>query len=158
MINSYLRRHRGRTRYSFASVAPAKAAPLIMGDPEPVLMLTSYRSRPLLSVRELTRRVKAGEVQFFVIGHRCASALTQETAACPPTARWAIAHSTDVTHAVGIAHSRLVYRIDFCARVSLAGQARARARGRSARRSGRQRSGTSANRAIQARCVRRPRA
>jgi 4-amino-4-deoxy-L-arabinose transferase-like glycosyltransferase len=154
LIESYLLRHRDGTRYQFASIAPAKAAPLIMRDPQPVLMLTSYRSRPLISVRQLAADVRAGEVRFFLIGHRCSSALTRATAACPATARWAIAHSTDVTHALGLHHGHLVYRINYCA----AAAARARARGRSARPSGRRRSAPNASHASPATCVPHPRA
>jgi len=112
LLNRYLRAHRGGARYSFASVAPAKAAPLIAADPQPVLMLTSYRSRPLISVAHLARLVRSGNVRYFLIGHRCTSALTRGTAACPATARWAIARSTDVTRATGLQHRGLLYRID----------------------------------------------
>jgi 4-amino-4-deoxy-L-arabinose transferase-like glycosyltransferase len=110
-INGYLARHRDGARYAFASIAPAKAAPLIAENPQPVLMLTSYRSQPLISVYRLTRLVHAGQVRFFLIGRRCASRLTRRTAACPPTARWAIAHSTDVTMLTGIGRHHLLYRI-----------------------------------------------
>jgi 4-amino-4-deoxy-L-arabinose transferase-like glycosyltransferase len=112
LLTRYLRAHRDGTRYSFASVAPAKAAPLIAADPQPVLMLTSYRSRPLISVPQLARLVRRGEVRYFLIGHRCTSALTRTTPACPANARWAIAHSTDVTRAAGLQHRGLLYRID----------------------------------------------
>ena len=114
LLDRYLTQHRDGARFAYASVAPAKAAPLIQRDPQPVLMLTSYRSRPLLSVAQLEQRVKAGEVRYFLIGRRCTSALTRHTAACPATARWAIQHSTDVTSRVGIGHQQLLYRINFC--------------------------------------------
>ncbi|HEX4719097.1 MAG TPA: glycosyltransferase family 39 protein [Thermoleophilaceae bacterium] len=110
-INSYLGRHRNGTRYAFGSIAPAKAAPLIAANPQPVLMLTSYRSQPLISVHRLAHLVHAGQVRYFLIGRRCASRLTRRTAACPATARWAIAHSTDVTLQTGIGRHHLLYRI-----------------------------------------------
>jgi 4-amino-4-deoxy-L-arabinose transferase-like glycosyltransferase len=112
LINRYLQRHRDGTRYSFASIAPGKAAPLIAAKPQPVLMLTSYRSQPLISVRQLARLVRRGEVRYFLIGRRCTSTLTRATAACPATARWAMAHSTNVTPRIGIGRHRLIYRID----------------------------------------------
>jgi hypothetical protein len=111
-ITRYLRAHRDGTRYSFASVSPGKAAPLIAQDPQPVLMLTSYRSQPLISVRRLAQLVRSGQVRYFLIGHRCTSPLTRLTAACPLTARWAIAHATDVTRDTGVGHGGLLYRID----------------------------------------------
>jgi 4-amino-4-deoxy-L-arabinose transferase-like glycosyltransferase len=155
LINRYLRLHRDGTRYALASIAPAKAAPLIADHPEPVLMLTSYRSRPLLSVGRLARDVANGQVRYFLIGRRCSSALTRNTAACPATARWVIAHSTDVTRAVGLGHTRLVYRINLCSglRRPQPAAARVSARGRSARRSGRPRSARIASRATPATCV-----
>jgi 4-amino-4-deoxy-L-arabinose transferase-like glycosyltransferase len=149
VINRYLRANRGHTRYSVASIAPAKAAPLIANDPQPVLMLTSYRSRPLLSVKQLASDVRAGQVHNFVIGHRCTSTLTRHTAACPPTARWVIAHSTDVTKQAGIGSRGLLYRINYCRPAP--GQASGP--GRSARSSARQRSGPTASHASQATCV-----
>ena len=152
-LNAYLVRHRSGAKYIFASVAPAKAAPLIETNPQPVLMLTSYRSRPLLSVPRFERIVRAGRVRYVLIGHRCSSALTRHTAACPATARWAIAHSTDVTRATGIGrHHGLLYAISYCP----AGPAQAHARGRTARPSARRRSARSASRSIRARCVPRP--
>jgi 4-amino-4-deoxy-L-arabinose transferase-like glycosyltransferase len=153
LINRYLAQHRDGARYSFASIAPAKAAPLIAARPQPVLMLTSYRSRPLIGVPQLKRLVRAGEVRYFLIGHRCTSALTRATAACPATAHWAIAHSTDVSRATGIGHGRLLYRINLC---PAPGQARGR--GRSARHSARPRSGHRASRPTPATCVPRLRA
>jgi hypothetical protein len=152
VINRYLRAQRGQTPYSFASIAPAKAAPLIAADPQPVLMLTSYRSRPLLSVSRLGHDVRAGQVRNFLIGHRCTSTLTRHTAACPPTARWAIAHSTDVTKQAGIGSRGLLYRINYCR----SRPGRANGRGRSARPSFPPRSGPSASRANRATCVQRP--
>jgi 4-amino-4-deoxy-L-arabinose transferase-like glycosyltransferase len=109
-LDRYLTTHRGGTRYAFGSIAPAKAAPLIALHPQPVLMLTSYRSRPLVSVAQLQAKVRAGEVRYFVLGRRCTSKLTAHTAACPPAARWVRAHSTDVTRAAGIARGGLLYR------------------------------------------------
>jgi hypothetical protein len=152
LIDRYLAAHRHWTRYAFASVAPGKAAPLIAADPQPVLMLTSYRSRPLISVPRLRHLVRAGEVRYFLIGRRCTNALIRTTAACPATARWAIAHSTDVTRAVGIGRGGLLYRINRCASASASG------RGRSARRSAARRSARNASHANRATCVRFPRA
>lgn len=111
LIDRYLRTHHTGSRYSFASIAPAKAAPLIAYRPQPVLMLTSYRSRPLVSARDLARDVRSGQVRYFLIGHRCATP-TRQTAICPPAARWAIAHSTDVTQATGLGTHGLLYRIN----------------------------------------------
>lgn len=111
LLVRYLQARRDGTRYAVGSIAPAKVAPLIVVHPMPVLMLTSYRSRPLISVPELRAKVRAGEIRYFLLGRRCTSALTVHTAACPATARWVIAHSTDVTRATGLGHRGLLYRI-----------------------------------------------
>jgi hypothetical protein len=110
-LDRYLTARRGGTRYAFGSIAPAKAAPLIALDPQPVLMLTSYRSRPLVSAAQVKAQVRAGEVRYFVLGRRCTSTLTAHTAACPPAARWVLAHSTDVTRAAGIPRGGLLYSV-----------------------------------------------
>lgn len=112
LIDRYLRAHRNGTRYAFGSIAPAKAAPLIALRPQPVLMLTSYRSRPLLTVAQLAQKVRSGQVRYFLIGRRCTSALTRATAACPATARWIMKRGTDVTYRTGIGHYHLLYRVD----------------------------------------------
>jgi 4-amino-4-deoxy-L-arabinose transferase-like glycosyltransferase len=110
-LERYLTIHRDGTRYAFGSIAPAKAAPLIALDPQPVLMLTSYRSQPLVSAAQVRAKVRAGEVRYFVLGRRCTSKLTAHTAACPPAARWVLAHSTDVTRAAGIPRGGLLYSV-----------------------------------------------
>jgi 4-amino-4-deoxy-L-arabinose transferase-like glycosyltransferase len=157
LINRYLRKHGGHTRYSFASVAPAKAAPLIADNPAPVLMLTSYHSRPLITVPELAALVHGGQARYFLIGRRCESALTKLTAACPATARWAIRHSSDVTRAVGIGHRGLLYRINYCSsRRHPRKPAPALGRGRNATPSAPSRSAPIASRASRATCVQSP--
>jgi hypothetical protein len=94
-------------------VAPAKAAPLIVFDPQPVLMLTSYRGRPLVSVPRLRALVASGQVRYFLIGRRCTGP-SASTAACPATARWAQTHGVDVTPATGLPHRGLLYRVKPC--------------------------------------------
>jgi hypothetical protein len=66
-----------------------------------------------VSVRQLAREVRTGRVRYFLIGHRCTSMLTRNTAACPPTAHWAIAHGTDVTRQAGIHSHGLLYRVGY---------------------------------------------
>ena len=64
-----------------------------------------------MSARELARDVRSGQVRYFLIGRRC-GVVTRQTPDCPPAARWAIEHSTDVTHAAGLGTHGLLYRID----------------------------------------------
>ena len=110
-IDRYLNAHRNGAHYLLASISPAKAAPLIAYRPQPVLMLTSYRSQPLVSVARLGRLVRRNQVHYFLIGRRCTSALTRATAACPATAHWVIAHGTDVSRAAGLRNHGVLWRV-----------------------------------------------
>lgn len=113
-LNRYLAAHRGGTRYELGSISPAKAAPLIAADPQPVLMLTSYRGQPLLGLPELQRKIASGEVRYFILGRRCAPT-TLGTGACVPTARWVLTNGVDVTREAGLPHRGLLFRVDRCA-------------------------------------------
>ena len=104
---------------------------MIVADPQPVLMLTSYRGRPLISVPALRAKVLAGQVGYFLLGRRCAPGAPL-TAACVPTARWVIAHGVDVTRVAGLPHPGLLYRVDVCALTKGAAPVPGRARGRTA--------------------------
>jgi 4-amino-4-deoxy-L-arabinose transferase-like glycosyltransferase len=153
LLDRYLNAHRGGARYQFASVAPAKAAPLIMLDPQPLLMLTSYRGRPLISVQRLQALVASGQVRYFLLGRRCTGASAQ-SAACPATARWVQTHGIDVTHATGLPHSGLLYRVDPCRPIRRRpARAQARGHGRTARQPGSPTRGTGGNRSLPARCA-----
>jgi hypothetical protein len=110
-LNRYLHANRHGTRYELGSIAPAKAAPLIAADPQPVLMLTSYRGRPLISVAAVRAKVAAGEVRYFLIGRRCGG-VAAGSASCVATARWVIAHGVDVTREAGVPRQGLLYRVD----------------------------------------------
>jgi hypothetical protein len=112
-LNHYLSAHRHGSRYLVGSISPAKVGPLIVADPQPALMLTSYRGQPLISLPELQDKVRRGEVAYFVLGRRC-SPNTLGTGACVPTAKWVIANGVDVTHAAGLPHRGLLFYVDKC--------------------------------------------
>jgi hypothetical protein len=77
-----------------------RATPLIIRDARPVLMLTSYNGRPLLTPAQLAALVRRGEVRFALLGG----------GGHAPVVRWARAHAHDVSAAAGVA-PRTVYRL-----------------------------------------------
>jgi 4-amino-4-deoxy-L-arabinose transferase-like glycosyltransferase len=91
-LSAFLIRHQAGARYEVASTSTFAAAPLIIRDARPVLMLTSYHGRPLLSPGRLARLVRAGEVRYLLVGG----------GAQAPVVRWARAHARDVGAAAGV--------------------------------------------------------
>jgi 4-amino-4-deoxy-L-arabinose transferase-like glycosyltransferase len=99
-LSAFLVRHQGRAKYEFASSTVFKTGPLIVRDARPVLMLTSYDSRPLLTPAQLAYLVATGKVRYVMVGRgRCTPG---GTLACVPVVRWARAHSVDVSRAAGL--------------------------------------------------------
>jgi hypothetical protein len=87
-------------RYELVSPTVARAAPLIVHDGRPVLMLTSLDGRPLLGPDRLARLVAAGEVRYAMLG----------SGGGAPVLRWAKAHAHDVSAAAGLPRGQL-YRL-----------------------------------------------
>ena len=99
-LSAYLRAHQGRARYEVASPFVTKVAALIIRDARPVLMLTSYRGRPLLTVPQLEHAVRAGRVRHVLIGRGLCP--LGAPPACGPLLSWARSHSTDVSARAGL--------------------------------------------------------
>jgi hypothetical protein len=96
-LSTFLISHQGRARYEVASATVFRASPLIVRDGRPVLMLTSYRGRPLLSVARFKQLVAAGDVRYILMGPGdCAPA------GFAPVLRWAHAHARDISSAAGV--------------------------------------------------------
>jgi 4-amino-4-deoxy-L-arabinose transferase-like glycosyltransferase len=107
-MSGFLAAHRGRTTWELASPTVVRAAPLIVRDGRPVLMLTSLDGRPLLDPGRLSRLVAGGSVRYALLG---AGACPPKSAGgCPPVIRWAIAHSRDVSAKAGLPR-RTLYRL-----------------------------------------------
>ncbi|MDX6728164.1 MAG: hypothetical protein QOK49_2969 [Baekduia sp.] len=87
-------------RYELVSPTVARAAPLIVHDGRPVLMLTSLDGRPLVGPDRLARLVAAGEVRYAMLG----------SGGGAPVLRWAKAHAHDVSAAAGLPRGQL-YRL-----------------------------------------------
>jgi 4-amino-4-deoxy-L-arabinose transferase-like glycosyltransferase len=107
-LAAFLAANGGRSRYEVASSSVERAAPLIVRDGRPVLMLTSEGGRPLLSAARLATQVAGGHVRYALLARGpCA---TSGGSTCAPAVRWALRHSRDVSAAAGLAPGTL-YRL-----------------------------------------------
>jgi hypothetical protein len=87
--------HQGAARYEIASPNVIRAAPLIVRDARPVLMLTSLYGRPLLDAAQLRHYVATGQVRYLLGKATCGSG------GCADVLRWARKHARDVSTAAG---------------------------------------------------------
>ncbi len=109
-LRRYLGAHQSAVRYELASSRATIAAPLIVRDARPVLMLTTWRGRPLVSAADLVAKVRAGQVRHLLLDERGCS--SKDAPSCTPAVRWALAHSTDVSAAAGLGPGRILVRLD----------------------------------------------
>ena len=110
-LTAYLRAHQDGARYEVASVAVAKAGPVIARDGRPVLMLTGTYGRPLVSTRELAHLVATGQVRTALLGDSCTPLSPNRWDGCSAPARWIRAHGLDVSRAAGQPHRGFVYAL-----------------------------------------------
>jgi 4-amino-4-deoxy-L-arabinose transferase-like glycosyltransferase len=96
-LSAFLTARQGHSRYEVASTSIMRAAPLIIRDGRPVLMLTAD-DRPLLTPARLEQLVRSGEIRYLVIG-----------TGRGPVFRWALAHANRV-HVPGVPDGTL-YRL-----------------------------------------------
>jgi 4-amino-4-deoxy-L-arabinose transferase-like glycosyltransferase len=166
-LSAFLRARQGAARYEVASVAVAKAGPVIARDGRPVLMLTGTWGRPLVSTAQLARLVASGAVRTALVGDNCTRLSTNPWVGCSAPARWIRAHGVDVSRAAGQPHAGFVYALGAGAvprprvlpRVSLRPAPRRGTRSGSARSAAsRRRASASPRRASRARHRRRDRA
>jgi 4-amino-4-deoxy-L-arabinose transferase-like glycosyltransferase len=95
-LSRFLIAHQGPARYEVASPTVIRAAPLIIRDARPVLMLTSLYDQPLLGPAGLQRLVATGQVRYALLGR---TSCTRR--GCPAVVRWARTHARDVSAAAG---------------------------------------------------------
>jgi 4-amino-4-deoxy-L-arabinose transferase-like glycosyltransferase len=94
-LSSFLIARQGAGRYEVASPTVVRAAPLIIRDARPVLMLTSLHGRPVISAARLQQLVATGQVRY-ALGRGSCSART-----CADAVRWERSHTRDVSAAAG---------------------------------------------------------
>jgi hypothetical protein len=90
------------------AAAPAKAETIIAHDGRPVLMLTSYKGRPAISVAQLQADVLAGRVRWFLMDHRCTPSTP---AGCAAPVQWVVKHGTDATRLAGIPGRGVLFEV-----------------------------------------------
>jgi 4-amino-4-deoxy-L-arabinose transferase-like glycosyltransferase len=99
-LSSYLRAHQSGARYEFAAAAPSVAAPVLIRDVRPILLLTTNEARPLVTLTQLQARVAAGQVRYVLTRGSCPRPRNHRLPACSPVIEWVKAHATDVTGAL----------------------------------------------------------
>jgi 4-amino-4-deoxy-L-arabinose transferase-like glycosyltransferase len=100
-LSAYLRAHQGTARYEFAATAPSIAAPLIIKDERPILLLTTVDARPLVTLAGLRAAIAAHAVSYVVMHGRCPHPPYHLLAACSAAAEWVQANGQDVTAQLG---------------------------------------------------------
>lgn len=100
-LSAYLRAHQGSARYEVASAGITLAAPLIVRDGRPVLMLASIAARPLVSPEQLAVLARRGDVRY---------ALMTRGRSTVPAVNWVRRHGVDVSREAGVP-AGLLYRI-----------------------------------------------
>jgi 4-amino-4-deoxy-L-arabinose transferase-like glycosyltransferase len=95
-LSDFLIAHQGHARYEVTSPNVVRAAPLIIRDARPVLMLTSLYGRPLIHAARLHHLVATGQVRYALLGRSACP-----SKGCPDAMRWAVRHGRDVSKAAG---------------------------------------------------------
>jgi hypothetical protein len=99
-LERYLATHQRGVRYELATSHATIAAPLIVRDARPTLVLTSWRGQPFVSAADLAAKVRSGQVQHLLLDETGCTAPGMPS--CAPAMRWALAHATDVSAAAGV--------------------------------------------------------
>jgi hypothetical protein len=94
-LSSFLIARQGTGRYEVASPTVVRAAPLIIRDARPVLMLTSLYGRPVISAAHLQQLVATGQVRYALGRASCS------VKGCAGVVRWERTHTRDVSAAAG---------------------------------------------------------
>jgi 4-amino-4-deoxy-L-arabinose transferase-like glycosyltransferase len=111
LLSTYLRAHRQGARYELATGAATQAASLIVSDAQPVLILTSFDARPLVTVPELASLATDGSVRYVLLGGGCGPRTSRKLPSCSSLAFWVRAHGTDVSGAAGLDRPKLLWRL-----------------------------------------------
>jgi 4-amino-4-deoxy-L-arabinose transferase-like glycosyltransferase len=110
-LSAYLRAHRGNARYEVAVSSATQAGALIVHDRQPVLVLTTYDGRTLVSGPRLARLVAGGQVRFALLGGRCHPGDPATAAQCSSPGRWILAHGADISTEARLRRSSLLWRL-----------------------------------------------
>jgi 4-amino-4-deoxy-L-arabinose transferase-like glycosyltransferase len=111
LISTYLRAHQGSARYEVAAQSATQIGSLIVQDARPIVILTSYGARVFTTVGELKRLIATGEVRYAFLNSPCPHKVAPKNPACSAPAKWIREHATDVSHAAGLKHSKILWRL-----------------------------------------------
>ncbi len=110
LLSAFLLHHQGGAHFEFASPSVMRAAPVIVHDARPVLMLTSSGGRPLVGAAALAHEVASGQVRYGLLGPGACGTATASGRPCAGAVRWALAHAVDVSADAGLPRG-MVYRL-----------------------------------------------
>jgi 4-amino-4-deoxy-L-arabinose transferase-like glycosyltransferase len=96
-VSAYLRAHQGAAHYEFAAAAPTLAAPVIVRDVRPILLLEGFNARTLVTIAQLRHYVDSGQVRYVLSRGFCPRPPNSQLPACSPLIAWVRAHGVDVT-------------------------------------------------------------
>jgi 4-amino-4-deoxy-L-arabinose transferase-like glycosyltransferase len=111
LVSTYLRAHQGSARYEVAAQSATQIGSLIVQDARPIVILTSYGARVFTTVEELKRLIAAGEVRYAFLNSPCPHKVAPKNPACSAPAKWIREHATDVSHAAGLKHGKILWRL-----------------------------------------------
>jgi hypothetical protein len=100
-LSAFLRKHRQGAHYELATVAATNVASLIIKDAQPVLVLTTFNGRPVITVSQLAHEVATGRVRYGLLSGRCHPGQLAYAAQCTKPGLWMRAHGTDVSFKAG---------------------------------------------------------
>jgi len=99
-IERFLRTHQGSAKYELAATSATLAAPFIIDDARPVLLLTTVNAQPLVSRAQLAADVRSGQVRYEVNHGACT--VFSVRAQCSAAMVWVRHHARDVTAQTGL--------------------------------------------------------
>ena len=97
----------GRT----GAMASSEVGALIVKDLRPILSLTSSGSHELVPVARLVELATSGQLRYVVIDGACRAHTARSSPACSVGAAWTRAHGVDVSRAIGLGRSDVLYRL-----------------------------------------------
>ena len=106
-LSRFLRRHSPRTRDEVASSTAVKAAPLIVRDGRPVLMLAAQSGQPVTSLHRLEVALHHHWVRYLLT----APCSARDAPRCGVVNHWAQAHGRDVTRQAGLPGRGTLFRL-----------------------------------------------
>jgi 4-amino-4-deoxy-L-arabinose transferase-like glycosyltransferase len=110
LLSRYLRRHSAHTPDEVASATAIKAAPLIVRDGRPVLMLAAQSGQPVTSLHRLKVALHHHRVRYLLTAP-CRASSAARPRGCGRVNRWAQVHGRDVTRRAGLQGRGVLFRL-----------------------------------------------